>query len=102
MIDAVSAAERLDGQGPVGRLPTGPVAFAFTDIEGSTARWERDPVAMQEALRRHDAILRDAITQHGGHVFKTMGDAFFSAFARVEDAVAAMVAAQQAIASEDF
>ena len=59
-------------------LPSGDVTFAFTDIEGSTARWERDRAAMENALRRHDAILRTAITEHGGHIFKAMGDAFFS------------------------
>ena len=83
-------------------LPTGAVTFAFTDIEGSTARWERDRAAMQEAVRRHDAILRAAIAQHGGSVFKTIGDAFCCAFARPEDAVAAMLAAQRALAAEDF
>ena len=83
-------------------LPTGAVTFAFTDIEGSTVRWERDRAAMQEAVRRHDAIVRTAVTEHGGHVFKTMGDAFCVAFEHPEDAVAAMVAAQEALAAEDF
>jgi predicted ATPase/class 3 adenylate cyclase len=78
------------------------VTFAFTDIEGSTARWERDRAAMQEAVRRHDAILRTAITEHRGHVFKTIGDAFCAAFRCPEDAVAAMLSAQQALAAEDF
>ncbi|MBV8728018.1 MAG: hypothetical protein JO233_09535, partial [Candidatus Eremiobacteraeota bacterium] len=58
----------------------GELTLAFTDIEGSTERWERDRIAMQDALRRHDAILQAAITQCGGHVFKTVGDAFYSAF----------------------
>ncbi|HYK53251.1 MAG TPA: FxSxx-COOH system tetratricopeptide repeat protein [Candidatus Eremiobacteraceae bacterium] len=83
-------------------LPSGTVTFAFTDIEGSTARWERDRAAMQEAVRRHDSILREAIEKRGGHVFKTMGDAFFSVFTRPEDAIAAMLAAQRAILAEDF
>lgn len=83
-------------------LPTGAVTFAFTDIEGSTSRWERDRVAMQEAVRRHDAILRGAITEHGGQVFKTIGDAFCSTFERPENAVAAMLAAQRMLAAEDF
>jgi class 3 adenylate cyclase/tetratricopeptide (TPR) repeat protein len=83
-------------------LLAGPLTFAFTDIEGSTARWERDRAAMQDAVRRHDAILRAAIVEHGGHVFKTIGDAFCAAFARPEDAIAAMLAAQQALSSEDF
>ncbi|MBV9648315.1 MAG: tetratricopeptide repeat protein [Candidatus Eremiobacteraeota bacterium] len=83
-------------------LPSGSVTFAFTDIEGSTARRERDGASMQEAVRRHDEILRSVIMEHGGHVFKTIGDAFCSAFARSEDAVAAMVAAQRALGAEDF
>ncbi|MGA7355374.1 MAG: FxSxx-COOH system tetratricopeptide repeat protein [Candidatus Cybelea sp.] len=83
-------------------LPSGAVTFAFTDIEGSTARWERDGAAMQEAVRRHDAIVRGAIEQSGGHVFKTIGDAFCSAFARPEDAAAAMLAAQRTLILEDF
>ncbi|HEY2475488.1 MAG TPA: tetratricopeptide repeat protein [Candidatus Cybelea sp.] len=82
--------------------PTGVVTFAFTDIEGSTARWERDRVAMQDAVRRHDAILREAIGERGGYVFKTIGDAFCAAFARPDDAVAAMLDAQQRLAVEDF
>ncbi len=60
------------------------------------------PEAMREAVRRHDAILRTAINEHGGHVFKTMGDAFCAAFTRPEDAVAATLAAQRALAAEDF
>lgn len=83
-------------------LPTGAVTFAFTDIEGSTARWERDRAAMQVAVRRHDAILREAIRERGGHVFKTIGDAFCAAFTRPEDAIAAILSAQQKLAAEDF
>lgn len=83
-------------------LPTGAVTFAFTDIEGSTVRWERDRAAMQEAVLRHDAIMRATITEHAGHVFKTIGDAFCAAFERPEDAVAAVLAAQQVLAAQDF
>jgi len=85
-----------------GLQPSGTVTFAFTDIEGSTVRWERDRAAMQDAVRRHDAILRAAITEHGGYIFKTIGDAFCCAFAEPQDAVTAMLAAQQALAIEDF
>jgi predicted ATPase/class 3 adenylate cyclase len=87
---------------PLRPLPSGTVSFAFTDIEGSTQRWERDRVAMQDAVRRHDALMRAAIVENGGHVFKTIGDAFCAAFSRPEDAVAAMLDAQRALAAEDF
>ena len=57
-------------------LPSGTVTFAFTDIEGSTQRWDRDRAAMQDAVRRHDQLMRAAIASYSGYVFKTIGDAF--------------------------
>jgi len=82
--------------------PTGTVTFLFTDIEGSTTRWERDRAAMAAALARHDAILRSAIATHDGTVFKTVGDAFCAAFPSASDALAAAIAAQHALAAEDW
>src|SRR4051812_1159552 len=82
--------------------PSGTVTFLFTDIEGSTARWERQPEAMRAALARHDALLRAAIVEHGGHVVKTMGDAFHAAFARAPDAVAAAIDAQRRLRAEPW
>ena len=87
---------------PEAPLPSGTITFLFTDIEGSTQRWDRDRTAMQEAVRRHDAILRDAIESHGGRVFKTIGDAFCAVFPRAEEGVAAAMAAQRTLATEDF
>ena len=58
----------------------------FSDIGGSTQRWERDRAAMQDAVRRHDTLLRTAIVERNGHVFKTIGDAFCAAFARADGA----------------
>jgi len=62
-------------------FPTGPVAFLYTDIEGSTRRGEAPGPAMGAAVARHDALLRRAIADHGGVVFKTVGDAFCAVFA---------------------
>ncbi|HSH81837.1 MAG TPA: adenylate/guanylate cyclase domain-containing protein, partial [Herpetosiphonaceae bacterium] len=83
-------------------LPTGTVTFLFTDIEGSTTRWEHQHEAMQMALTRHDAILRAAIEAHGGHVFKTVGDAFYAVFTSAPDALEAALAAQRAVAGETW
>ena len=83
-------------------LPTGTVTFLFTDIEGSTTRWEHHPEAMRAALARHDALLRSVITSHGGFVFKTVGDAVCAAFAVAADAVTAAVTAQRAVAAEEW
>jgi predicted ATPase/class 3 adenylate cyclase len=83
-------------------LPTGTVTFLFTDIEGSTARWERDREAMSTALARHDELLREAIQLRGGAVFKTVGDAFCAAFARADDALACAAATQRALADQPW
>lgn len=83
-------------------LPEGVVTFLFTDIEGSTSRWEHEPEAMQAALARHDAILRDAIESHGGIVFKTVGDAFYAVFPQPGDALAAAIDAQRVLQAETW
>src|ERR687886_677786 len=80
--------------------PTGTVTFLYTDVEGSTRRWEAHPAAMKAAMERHDALLREAIEGHGGVVFRTMGDAFCAAFPLAQDALAAALAAQRALAVE--
>ena len=83
-------------------LPTGTVTFLFTDIEGSTQRWDAHREAMSAAVQRHDAIGRAAMDAHGGYVFKTVGDAFCVAFARTEAAVAAALDFQRALLTENF
>src|SRR5215218_1842439 len=81
-------------------LPTGTVTFLFTDIEGSTKMWERSPQAIQAALARHDQILRRAIEERGGYVFKTVGDAFCCAFLTAPDALEAALDAQRLLLKE--
>jgi predicted ATPase len=73
------------------------VTFLFTDIEGSTRRWEADADAMQAALAAHDEVLRKAIEAHGGWLFKHTGDGVCAAFASPRSAVDAAVAAQRAL-----
>ena len=80
--------------------PTGTLTFLFTDIEGSTARWEAQREAMAGALVRHDTLLREAIEGRGGTVFKTVGDAFCAVFADAEAALGAAMDAQRALAAE--
>jgi hypothetical protein len=45
-------------------VPSGTVSFLFTDMEGSTRRWEEDPDAMRLAVARHDQVVRGAIQAH--------------------------------------
>ncbi|MDQ7842645.1 MAG: tetratricopeptide repeat protein [Armatimonadota bacterium] len=82
--------------------PTGTVTFLFTDIEGSTRLWEEHPEAMRVALARHDAVLREIIEAQGGHVFKTLGDAFHAAFADAASAVTASAEIQRALQAEPW
>jgi class 3 adenylate cyclase len=83
-------------------LHSGTVTFVFTDIEGSTKLLERLGERYAEALAEHRRILRDAFGSRGGREVDTQGDAFFYAFERARDAVAAAVAAQRALATHDW
>lgn len=82
------------------QLPTGTVTFLFTDVEGSTRLWERDPEAMSKALSRHDDLLRNVVEAYGGVVFKTVGDAFCAAFSTAPEAVETALEAQKSLLSE--
>src|SRR5215204_2420307 len=83
-------------------LPSGTVTFLFTDIEGSTALWERDRAAMREAVDRQLAILQSLITAHHGVLYKTVGDGTQAAFVSAEDALRAALASQRALVAEDW
>jgi class 3 adenylate cyclase len=80
--------------------PTGTVTFLFTDIEGSTKLWEHDATAMEAALVRHDEILKGAIEERDGYVFKTVGDAFCCAFPTAPEALDAAIETQRRLLSE--
>jgi predicted ATPase len=83
-------------------VPSGTLAFLFTDIEGSTQRWETARDAMQRAVERHEALIRGAVGRHNGYIFKTVGDAFCCSFRSTRDALGAALAIQAALGSEDF
>ena len=77
--------------------PSGVVTFLFTDVEGSTRRWEADADGMRAALAAHDRVLRSAIEAHDGFLFSHTGDGVVAAFASPRSAVDAAVAAQRAL-----
>jgi predicted ATPase len=78
--------------------PSGVVTFLFTDIEGSTRRWEADADVMRAALAAHDELMRVTVAAHEGCLFKHTGDGVCAAFASPKAAVDAAVAAQRALA----
>ncbi|HEX4559209.1 MAG TPA: adenylate/guanylate cyclase domain-containing protein, partial [Mycobacterium sp.] len=82
---------RVSAGGP----PSGVVTFLFTDIEGSTRRWEEDADAMGSALVAHDKVLRTAIGAHDGFLFSHTGDGVVVAFASPMSAINAAIDAQQ-------
>jgi predicted ATPase/class 3 adenylate cyclase len=104
-VDQLDIATPLSESGavaPPATLPAGTVTFLFTDIADSTRLWAQHPAAMRGALARHDAIVRAAIEQGGGRVFKTGGDAFHAVFADATGALAAALAAQRGLLAEPW
>jgi predicted ATPase/class 3 adenylate cyclase len=80
------------------RLPTGTVTFLFTDVEGSTRLLAEHGERYADLLEEHRRELRAAFERHSGVEVDTQGDAFFVAFARADDAVAAASDGQAALA----
>src|SRR5438270_9486351 len=82
----------------VSELPTGVVTLLFTDVEGSTRLLHELGDHYGEVLHEHRRRLRSAFADHEGIEVDTQGDAFFVAFARASDAVAAAADSQHALA----
>ena len=83
-------------------LPSGTLTFLFSDIEGSTRRWQENEAGMRGALAQHDLIIRSVIAAHAGHVVKHTGDGVMAVFTRATDGIAAAVEAQQSLRSADW
>jgi len=78
------------------------LTFLFTDIEGSTPLWDRQPDAMRWATERHNALLREAIAAHGGDTFRVVGDAFCVAFFDADSALLAAIDGQRALSAQPW
>jgi predicted ATPase/class 3 adenylate cyclase len=83
-------------------LPTGTVTFLFTDIEGSTRLLQALGERWRPVLEDHNRLLRNAIRDAGGVDLRTEGDAFFAVFQSAPAAVAAVAAAQRALAAHPW
>jgi predicted ATPase/class 3 adenylate cyclase len=83
-------------------LPTGTVTLLFSDIEGSTRLLERLGDRYVEVLAEHRRLLRAAFARFNGREVDTEGDAFFIAFDKASEAVAAAAAAQSALAAHPW
>ncbi|MGH3128920.1 MAG: ATP-binding protein [Gaiellaceae bacterium] len=80
-------------------LPSGTVTFLFTDVEGSTRLLQEHGTNYVQLLAEHRRALRHAFARHAGVEVDTQGDAFFVAFSRATDAVAAAGQAREALAA---
>ena len=80
------------------------LTFLLTDVEGSTAIWERAPEEMRAALARHDEIIRGAVGRLGGEhkPARGEGDSHFAVFRSPADAVNCATQIQRALAAETW
>ena len=78
-------------------LPAGTVTFLFTDVESSTRLLHEQGDRYADLLAEHRRVLRDAFAKYSGVEVDTQGDAFFVAFAKASDALAAAATARDAL-----
>ncbi len=83
-------------------LPAGVITCLFSDIEGSTRMLRELGPEYEAVLARHDELLRAAWRAHDGHEVQTTGDGFFVVFGERGSAVAAAIAAQRALAADEW
>src|SRR5438067_535728 len=103
----ISPSEKEDGtrrgdHTSMSELPAGTVTLLFTDMEGSTRLLQQLGEGYANVLADCRELLRQVFAQYHGHEVDTQGDAFFVAFARATDAVAAAAAIQRALAEHPW
>ena len=93
----------IDGQlRPERNLPTGRVTLLFADVEDSTGLLTKLGDRWSPTLNQLRRILRAETRSGGGHVVDTRADEFFAAFAQPNQALAAAIAIQRAIAGHEW
>ena len=72
-------------------LPSGTVAYLMTDVQGSSALWERDRQAMQALVADLDSLCERIANEHFGTLIKSRGegDSHFFVFDKASNAVQA-------------
>ncbi len=74
--------------------------FLFTDIEGSTQKWEKSPENMKKVLMKHDDIMKATVERFGGSIIKHTGDGVFAVFEQ-GDPLTCAIEIQKALSSTD-
>jgi class 3 adenylate cyclase len=82
--------------------PSGLVTILFTDMVGSTDLTQRvgDDKA-QEAVRKHNSVVREALKEHGGNQIKHTGDGIMASFGSGRRALDCAVSIQRALVDQD-
>lgn len=77
------------------------VAVIFTDIEGSTKKWDKlGDVKGRLMIDQHNRLLFPVIKKFHGKIIKTIGDAIMAQFRNPKNALNASIAMQQALERE--
>ncbi len=85
---------------PGQQISVGSLAIVFTDLRGSTRLYNEigDAPAFGLVMNHFD-VLKEAISEEGGAIIKTIGDAVMAVFPRPAPALRAMLTAQTQLAS---
>lgn len=83
-------------------LPAGTLTLLFTDIEGSSRRWEHDAELMRAALAEHDRIIPEVVAGAGGTLIKHTGDGFAAVFGTATDAARAAIEVQRRLQTDPW
>jgi DNA-binding NarL/FixJ family response regulator/class 3 adenylate cyclase len=98
---AASCSERPRLAG-VSTLPTGTVTFLIADVEGSTRLQQDDRLDYPAIIGSVRALIRTAVTAHGGHEVDSVGDELLAAFSEASAGAAAALAAQRAMRDAEW
>jgi class 3 adenylate cyclase len=100
-IDAVAAAAVAEPRDlSAHAAPDGTVTILFSDVENSSALFERlGDLRAQEILRAHNAIVREQTALQKGFEVKSMGDGFMIAFSGARRALLCAMNIQKSLAS---
>jgi class 3 adenylate cyclase len=85
-----------------GKGSSGTIAVMFTDMVGSTALTQQHgDAAAQEVVRRHNRIVRQALTTYQGREVKHTGDGIMASFANVANSVEAAIFIMRKVTAEN-
>ncbi len=83
-------------------LPSGPVTFLFSDIEGSTVLVQRLGDGYSAVLSTVQGLIGSAVDANGGYEVDARADEFFAAFAEAGSALQAAIDVQRSMRSHEW